>query len=61
MNIPEHFSESLETVVRVKDPDPGNGIFLSLDPGSVMEKLRIRNQHPGSATLDSVIDLTSGS
>jgi hypothetical protein len=39
MNIPDHFSESLETVFRVKilkffdaDPDPGSGIFLTLDP-----------------------------
>ncbi len=29
--------------------DPG--IFLTLDPGSGMEKIRIRNKHPGSATL----------
>jgi hypothetical protein len=29
MNIPDHFSESLETVFR----DPGSGIFLIRDPG----------------------------
>ncbi len=40
MYLPDHFSESLETVFRVKilkffyaDPDPGSGIFLTLDPG----------------------------
>jgi hypothetical protein len=40
MNIPDHFSEGLETGFRVKilkffeaDPDPGSGIFLTLDPG----------------------------
>jgi hypothetical protein len=40
MNIPDHFSDSLETVFRVKilkffdaDLDPGSGIFLTLDPG----------------------------
>jgi hypothetical protein len=40
MNIPDNFSESLETVFRVKrylnsfdaDPDPGSEIFLTLDP-----------------------------
>jgi hypothetical protein len=40
MNIPDHISESLETVFGVKytyifyaDPAPGSGIFLTLDPG----------------------------
>ena len=39
-------SQSLETVFRAKnikffdaDPDPGSGIFLTLDPGSEMENL----------------------
>jgi hypothetical protein len=37
MNIPDHFSESLETVFVLKilkffDADPGSGIFLILDP-----------------------------
>jgi hypothetical protein len=31
--------------------DPGSGIFLTLDPGSGLEKIRIRDKHPGSATL----------
>ncbi len=51
MNIPDHISESLETIFCVKilkfysaDADPG--IFLTLDPGSWirdsgMEKIRI--------------------
>jgi hypothetical protein len=38
MNIPDHFSERLETVLRLNilkffdaDPDPGSGIFLMYD------------------------------
>jgi hypothetical protein len=49
INISDHVSESLETIFWVKilkifdaDPDPGSGIFLTLDPGSGMEKIRIR-------------------
>ncbi len=42
MNIPDHITESLETIFRVKilelfDP----GIFLTLDPG--WKKIRIRD------------------
>jgi hypothetical protein len=43
MNISDHFSESLETVLGQiifdadPDPNPGPGIFLTLDPGSRME------------------------
>jgi hypothetical protein len=37
MNLPDHFSESLETVFKVKffyaDHDPESGIVLSRDPG----------------------------
>jgi hypothetical protein len=40
MNIPDHISESLETIFGLKilkffdmDPDPGSGIFLTLDRG----------------------------
>jgi hypothetical protein len=35
------------------DPDLGSEIFLTLDPGSRMEKIgsRIGDKHPGSATL----------
>jgi hypothetical protein len=43
MNIPDHISESLETILKFFDPDPG--IFLTLDLDSGMEKIRI--QDPG--------------
>jgi hypothetical protein len=40
MNIPDHISESLETIFWVKtlelfdeDPDPGTRVCLTLDPG----------------------------
>jgi hypothetical protein len=58
MNIPDHISKRLETIFWVKilklpvfDTDPDPGIFLTLDPGSGMVKIRIRDKHPGSATL----------
>ncbi len=65
MNIPDNFSESSETVFKAKilelfDADPGSGIFLILDQESRIEKFgsgiekfgsRIRDNHPGSATL----------
>jgi hypothetical protein len=43
MNIPDHISESLETIFWVKilkffDAVPGSGIFMTLDPGSGTEK-----------------------
>jgi hypothetical protein len=45
MNIPDHISESLETIIGVKilkffyaDPDPGSRVFLALVSGSGMEK-----------------------
>jgi hypothetical protein len=48
MDIPDNFSKSIETVFGCKtfkkitffgaDPDPGFGIFLTLVPGSGMEK-----------------------
>jgi hypothetical protein len=48
INIPDHFSESLETVFWVKilqffdaDPDPVSGILSTLDPGSGMGKIRV--------------------
>jgi hypothetical protein len=55
-NIPDHFSENLETIFWVKilklfdvDPDPGYvGLFY---PRSGMGKIRIRDKHPGSAPL----------
>jgi hypothetical protein len=33
------------------DPDPGSGIFLTLDPGWKKFGSGIRDKHPGSATL----------
>jgi hypothetical protein len=58
MNIPDHISESLETIFWVKilnffDADADPGIFMTLDPGSGMEKFGsgIWYKHPGSATL----------
>jgi hypothetical protein len=55
---PEHFSDSLETVFRDNifkffDADPGTGISLTLDSGSVMEKFGsgIRDKHSGSTAL----------
>ncbi len=57
-DILDHISDGFETIFGIKilkffdaDPDPGSGIFLTLDPGSGMEKFQIRNKHPGSATL----------
>jgi hypothetical protein len=54
MNIPDHISESLETIFWFKilkffDADPESGIFLTLDPG--WKKILIRDKHPGSARL----------
>jgi hypothetical protein len=55
MHIPDHKSESLETIFWVKilkffdadgNPNPGSGNLL--DPGSGMVKIRIRDKHPGS-------------
>jgi hypothetical protein len=56
MNVPDNFSESLETVFGLKllkffdaDPDPGSRIKDLVYRGS-----GIRNKHPGSATLVNV-------
>jgi hypothetical protein len=46
MNNPDHISESLEPIFWVKILE-----FFDVDPGSGMEKIRIRDKHPGSATL----------
>jgi hypothetical protein len=57
MNIPDHISESLETIFGFKilklfdvDPNPGSGIFLTRDPGWKTFGSGIRDKHPGSAT-----------
>ncbi len=48
INIQDHFSENLVSIFLVKNasilfyvanPDPGSSAFLTLDPGSGMEKL----------------------
>jgi hypothetical protein len=55
MNNPDHISESLEQILglkyfnslmRIRVQDGKNS-----DAGSGMEKIRIRDKHPGSATL----------
>ncbi len=48
MNNPDHISESLETIFWVKILK-----FFDEDPVSVIwdGKIRIRDKHPGSATL----------
>jgi hypothetical protein len=43
MNIPDHLSEKQFLGIKIlkifyAHPDPGSGIFLTLDPRSVMEK-----------------------
>jgi hypothetical protein len=58
MNIPDHISESLETIGLkylnfYVDTVPGSAIFCTLDPGSTIEKFGsgIRMKHLGFATL----------
>jgi hypothetical protein len=46
MNNPDHISESLETIFCFTIFN-----FFDANPGSGMEKIRIRDKHPGSATL----------
>jgi hypothetical protein len=63
MNNPDPVSENLETIVlgyntlsslmRIRDPGWKNS-----GPGSRMEKIRIREKHPGSATLGRTISLS---
>ncbi len=47
---PDHMSESLETIFWVRIIK-----FFDADPGFGMEKIRIRDKHPGSATLTETI------
>ncbi len=49
----------LETIFSIKilkffdaNPDQGSRSFLTLDPRSGIDKLWIRDKHPGSATLE---------
>jgi hypothetical protein len=56
INIPDHISESFETIFWVKilkffDVDPNPGIFLTRDPGLKKFGSGIRDKHHGSATL----------
>jgi hypothetical protein len=56
MNILDHISESLETIVWVKilkvfDKDPEEGSGNLFDPGSGMEKIWIWDKHSGSAKI----------
>jgi hypothetical protein len=61
MNIPDHISESLETIFWVKilkffNADPG---WKNSDPGSGMGKIRIRdgkNSDPGSGSGINIPD-----
>ncbi len=46
MNNPDHISENLETIFGLKYLK-----FFDADPGSGMEKIRIRDKHSGSAIL----------
>ncbi len=67
MSIPDHISESLKTIIWVKilkffgadaDPNPGSGNLF--DPGYGMEKIRIRDKNPGSATLYNWLFFSKG-
>jgi hypothetical protein len=65
MNIPDNFSESLETVFRVKNTYIflcGSGIRNLFDPGSGIRygKIQILDQHPGSATLPEITTASPG-
>jgi hypothetical protein len=60
MKIPDHISESLETIFWDRilkffdaNPDPGSGILVTLDPGWKILGSGIRDKHPESATLPS--------
>ncbi len=60
MNNPDHISDSLETIFGLKCL---NSLMRIRDPrwkkfGSGMEKIRIRDNHSGSATLWTVQDIT---
>jgi hypothetical protein len=64
MIIPDHISESLETIFGFKilkffdaDEDQGSGICLTLDPGSKVKKTfgsGIPHKHPGAGTVPLV-------
>jgi hypothetical protein len=45
MNSPDHISESLETILWIKILE-----FFDADPGTGMEKIRIRDKHLGAGS-----------
>ncbi len=59
ISIPDHISESLkqfwvkntEFFSQFCVADPGSGAFLPLDPESGVDRIWIREKHPGSATV----------
>jgi hypothetical protein len=58
MNIPDNFSESLETVFKIKklkffdaDPDPGSRIVSTLDSGLKLERDESRIRITAKMTL----------
>jgi hypothetical protein len=63
--LPDHISENLETIFRLKYLilccGCGFGSGNLFDPKSGMEKIRIRDEHPGSATLHIIIITLLGS
>jgi hypothetical protein len=59
MNIPDHISETLEsifwvTILKFFDADADPGILFTLDPGWKQFRSGIRDKHPGSATLQKI-------
>ncbi len=58
-NNPDLIFESLETIfwgfkiLKFFYADPESGMKKNSDPGPGMEKIRIRDKQPGSATLDT--------
>ncbi len=57
MNILDHISDSLKTIVWVKRLNSSMRIRESFDSGSGMGKIRIRDKHPESATLKKAAEL----
>ncbi len=45
------FINNFFAIKYLSDTDPGSCAFLTLNPGSEMEKFRFGIKHPGSATL----------
>jgi hypothetical protein len=67
LNNPDHISEGLKTIFGVKILKLFNAVLGSgirdgknSDPGSGIEKIWIRDKHPGSATLIGSLTATRG-